>query len=406
VSLRRSRAARVVKQLIQSVDARWWWVQRRIGWRSRPRVLFEVYNWIGFAAQAPVLELLRARGNLDLEISGAHESDLSADIVQSIEQSGIPLLRVAEVRNRRYDLIVVTDSPRLHAWRCEHVAYLPHGSGVGNLAIPYAVQMLDCGDANYLLAANVQDIEYVTTQFGTRFQGCARVTGLPKLDRLATSPPDRVATLRSLGLDPSRPTILLMSHWTPGALLRREGDAILAVLRARTECNVIVTGHPHLWTRQVGPEPVDWHARLRWIDDVPHMRFVPQAERLFELMAAADIAITDYTSATLEYAILQRPIIYFHSPVHGFADAELVSLLQQSTLQFETIAEFRVALASALANPVIDPVARARLLAHCFEHLGEATQRAALAIEDLARDGVLLDDEPTPLPAGSRGSSQ
>jgi CDP-glycerol glycerophosphotransferase (TagB/SpsB family) len=135
------------------------------------------------------------------------------------------------------------------------------------------------------------------------------------------------------------------------------------------------------------------------------MRFVPQAERLFDLMAAADIAVSDYTSATLEYAILQRPIIYFHSPEHPFADTELVSLLRQTSQPFDTIAGFRGALASALANRAIDPVARARLLDHCFVHLGAATERAVVAIEEIARHGVFANDDPALVNMGTPAST-
>lgn len=118
------------------------------------------------------------------------------------------------------------------------------------------------------------------------------------------------------------------------------------------------------------------------------MRLLPMADNLQALMAAADVAITDHTSATVEYAILRRPIVFFCNPERAFGGADFVDRLLRTSHPFTTLAEFTPAFETALATQGCEPGPRDELLGTCFRHLGESGLQTAMAIEQVAWNGV------------------
>jgi hypothetical protein len=386
-SLGNSRFASEAKRCARAVDS-WLTVARRsVGARPRPAVLFEVYNQFGFDAQEPVVHALSERELVDVHVSGGVEGGLAPHRIAALTRAGVHLHGLRASRHRRFDTVVVTEGPLVNSWRSTRYVFLHHGSGYGNRPFPYAFEMLESGEVDYLLALHPAEVRHAYAHFGHRLHGHVRVVGQPKLDRLVNATPPSRTFLESLGLDPARRTILYLSHWTPTSLMHTWGDEILGVLRARTEFNVLVTGHHHL-ARSGG---VDWRARLGWIANEAHMRLFPQPEDLVELMTAADIAITDHTSGTLEFALLHRPIVLFRHPEFAFSDLKFDVLLQRTANVFSHGNGFAAAFEQSLELESIDHTRRRELLDYCFCHVGSAGLQAAIAIEEIAESGILTE---------------
>lgn len=356
----------------------------------QPSVLFEVFNPIGFAAQEPVIQTLALRGLGRVHVSCGNKAGLTEDNLRALALAGVPVHPLEWSRHRRFDAVIITDRRQIRIWRSSRYVYLHHGSGFGNRFIPYAAQMLEAGQATHLLAMHPAESSAIHARLGPRTEGRVKAVGLPKLDRMVNTDHTSRSALAALGLDPARKTILLMSHWTPQSLMHTWGEEILGLLRDRTECNILVTAHPHLWdpARSGG---IDWSRRLGWIGDFDHMRLLLRPADLFSLMAAADVVITDHTSATLEYALLYRPIVLFRHPDFVFSDDGFDERLQQTSIVFARIEDFAPALEIACRGETVDRESRRLLIDTCFAHLGESQLHAAMAIEQIARGEDITD---------------
>ena len=389
--LRTSRFGAGVKHWLKRRDESLFILRRVFGVPRRPAVLFEVYNTFGFDAQEPVIHELAERGLVDVQVSGGAERGLAPHRIAELTRRGVKVIPLDASRHRRFDAVVITDSRLVNSWRSSHYVFLHHGSAHGNRPDPYAFEMLECGDVDFLLALTPHEAHEAHARFGKRLDGRVRVVGQPKLDRLVHTTPTSRAWLELQGLDPERRTILVLSHWTPTSLLHSWGDEILRLLRLRTEFNVLVTGHHHLWDHPARSGGVDWRARLGWIADEPHMRLFPKPEDLLALMTAADLAVTDHTSATAEYALLNRPLVLFRHPAYLFCDPEYDRLLRRTSSVFSHVSEFPRAFEEALKLEQVDQPRRGELLDYCFSHLGDSSRVAALAIDEIARCGTLAD---------------
>jgi len=140
-----------------------------------------------------------------------------------------------------------------------------------------------------------------------------RLIGMPKVDVLVNGTLERDRVLTSLGLDPARPTVLYAPTWSPASSLNALGLELVSRL-GHQPLNVIVKLHD----RSLDPRPqysggIDWRARLR-----PYLRsgevVLADGADICPYLAAADVMITDHSSAGFEYLLLDRPIVRIHRP--------------------------------------------------------------------------------------------
>jgi len=106
-------------------------------------------------------------------------------------------------------------------------------------------------------------------------------------------------------------------------------------------------------------------------------------------MAVADVMVSDHSSATVEYAILGRPLVVYRNPAHRFHGARLDELLSETAEVFHGAEGFPGALGRALHQPAPAPGPRHRFLSAAFAFLGSSTGQATEAVENLALTGRL-----------------
>jgi CDP-glycerol glycerophosphotransferase (TagB/SpsB family) len=138
------------------------------------------------------------------------------------------------------------------------------------------------------------------------------IAGSPKLKNLADGEYDRASILSSLGLDPSRKTILVSSHWTEMSLLRDLDTSVVQLLQEWSkELNIIVTAHPKLWELTLSERGFDGQALLRRLQSIskqyPDRLRISQSGNPFDLMAASDVLLCDHSSIRVEFSLLERP---------------------------------------------------------------------------------------------------
>jgi hypothetical protein len=216
-----------------------------------------------------------------------------------------------------------------------------------------------------------------------------RLIGMPKVDCLVDGSLDRDEVLKSIGLPPNRPTVLYAPTWSPASSLNRLGVDVIQALR-QLPINVIVKLHD----RSCDPRPqysggIDWRAAL-----VPHLEkgaaiLAPGAD-ICPYLAAADVMVTDHSSAGFEYLLRDRPIVRIHVPeLIGLANihedyVRLLATVSESTCAID---DTITAVERALANPSALSATRRAVAADLFHEPGTATVRCAEALyEAIALD--------------------
>jgi CDP-Glycerol:Poly(glycerophosphate) glycerophosphotransferase len=209
-----------------------------------------------------------------------------------------------------------------------------------------------------------------------------RLIGMPKVDCLVDGSLERDAVLRSIGLPPERPTVLYAPTWSPASSLNQLGIELLMRLR-QLAINIIVKLHD----RSCDPRPqysggIDWRVAL-----VPYLEkgsaiLAPGAD-ICPYLAAADVMVTDHSSAGFEYLLRNRPLVRIHVPelielanIHPDYVRLLASVSESTSGVDDTIA----AVERALGSPAAFSSTRHAVAANLFHEPGTATARCAQAI--------------------------
>jgi CDP-glycerol glycerophosphotransferase (TagB/SpsB family) len=212
----------------------------------------------------------------------------------------------------------------------------------------------------------------------------ARLIGMPKVDGLVDGSLVRDNVLRMLRLDPARPTVLYAPTWSAASSLNVMGVELIEGLLARS-WNVIVKLHDR--SRDLRPfysGGVDWVARLRPLLAGESAYLVHDAD-ICPYLAAADVMVTDHSSAGFEYLLLDRPLIRIHLPEllrTSNINEEYVRLLADAADSVEGPAQALSAVEMSLADPRRRSASRRHVADDLFYRPGTATARA---VEELYR---------------------
>jgi hypothetical protein len=212
-----------------------------------------------------------------------------------------------------------------------------------------------------------------------------RLIGMPKVDCLVDGSLRRERILHELGLDASRPTVLYAPTWSPASSLNLLGVPLIEGLVDRP-INVVVKLHDRsrdVRNRYSGG--IDWEARLRPALNRDHARLAPSAN-IAPLLAAADLLITDHSSAGFEYLLLDRPVVRIEIPAlirEADVHPDYVALLAEASYHAGTVDQALRMVDQALAEPGARSATRRRVASQLFYRPGTATVRAARELCDL-----------------------
>lgn len=223
-----------------------------------------------------------------------------------------------------------------------------------------------------------------------------RLVGLPRSDRVARGEINRAATLRALDL-PDRPTVLYApTHGSLSSFF----DWGLAVCEAVPDgCNLVVKPHP-LIAHSVASGSVaagsagktTWAAVQARGAQRTGARFLPEHADIQALMAAADVLVTDFSSAAEEFLAFNRPLVFAnHLAAKGYhqtrGEWDEIHNCGQVVTQAN---DLPAAIARALHEQQQHAAQRERMRDRVFYKVdGHAAERAAAALRELvleARD--------------------
>jgi CDP-Glycerol:Poly(glycerophosphate) glycerophosphotransferase len=209
-----------------------------------------------------------------------------------------------------------------------------------------------------------------------------RLIGMPKVDCLVDGSLSRETVLQSIGLPPDRPTVLYAPTWSPASSLNLLGIALLKRLR-QLPVNVIVKLHDRSCdVRRQYSGGIDWPATLR-----PHLAagsaVLASSADICPYLAAADVMVTDHSSAGFEYLLLDRPLVRIHVPaLIALANIhrDYVRMLAEVSESTRQVDDTIAAIERSLADPGARAVRRRAVAADLFYRPGSATARCAEAL--------------------------
>ena len=218
--------------------------------------------------------------------------------------------------------------------------------------------------------------------------------GYPKSDGLLArkGKGERDALLERFGLDPKLPTVLYAPAFNRGSSLERYGEDIFRTLAGLDGVNVLVKLHPVSYDRSVigvHSQGIYWPDILKKYEGL-RFRHAGNVE-VTECLLAADALVGDVSGVSLEYLLLDRPVIYLACPdffrsIGAPPDGGpslLVNVGRPAGVEVGDMEGLEKAVREALAHPERRSAERQGIAKRLVYNPGHAAEAAADAVERL-----------------------
>jgi hypothetical protein len=364
-------------------------LDRRFNRRSdRRRVLVDSRTPVNFTMVAPVYHAMLADPRVEFCFTASEEPARMAEIYH--EAPGVRLIHPRRAALVRFDAYIASDF--MWAMLLRETARIQVFHGVGG---KYGFDAPDRSMREWdrLFFVNERRLRnFVARDAIDPDSPAIRRVGMPKVDCLVDGTFHRDEILQTLGLDPARPTVLYAPTWSPASSLNAMGVELVAAL-GRMPVNVIMKLHDRsrdLRERYSGG--VDWAAKLQPLL-VPGRGVLAPGHDISPYLVAADLMVTDHSSAGFEFLLGDKPLVRIHRPelielasVHP----DYVALLASVSRSVDDLRGAVAAVERGLADPGAQSAERQRVAADLFYKPGGATSRAVRELYNV------LELEPAP----------
>ena len=350
-------------------------LDRAIGQRTgRRRILVDARTPVNFTMIAPLAGAMRTDPRVSFFFTASEEPEHLREIYREAPEA--TLIHPSAASRMRFDAYVASDFmwQRLPRGTCRIQVF--HGVA-GKYGFDAPTTSMRAWDRIFFV--NERRLRnFIKAGAIDAGSPAIRMVGLPKVDALVNGTWTRAAVLHSLGLDPDRPTVLYAPTWSAASSLNAIGSELVDRIAAMP-VNLIVKLHD----RSRNPSPfysggVDWVGVLTPKLQPPHAALAPGHD-ISPYLVAADLMITDHSSAGFEYLLRDRPIVRIHRPelIRGAnIHPDYVELLASVSESVEGVDAAVHAVARGLSAPEAHSDVRRAVAADLFYRPGSATARA------------------------------
>jgi hypothetical protein len=364
-------------------------LDKRLSRRSdRRRILVDARTPVNFTMAAPVYRAMQADPRVEYYFTASEEPARISEIYH--EARGVRLIHPRRAALIRFDVYIASDF--MWATLLRDTARIQIFHGVGG---KYGFDAPDRSMREWrrLFFVNERRLRnFVARGAVDAGSPAIRLVGMPKADCLVDGTFRRDHVLQALGLDPSKRTVLYAPTWSPASSLNAMGVDLLAAL-GRMPVNVIMKLHDR--SRDLRPRysgGVDWAAKLQPLL-VPGRGALAPGHDISPYLVAADLMVTDHSSAGFEFLLRDRPLVRIHRPqlielasIHR----DYVALLATVSRSVDDLPGAVAAVEQGLADPGAQSGERRRVAADLFYKPGGATSRSVRELYDV------LELEPAP----------
>lgn len=344
-------------------------------------VLFTGHAPVHYACFRPLGERLRQLKGVRVFVSGGLKSEV--DEIVSYDPAGLygpfgvpaeQILSVDQIKERDFAGVFAANTKFLRPRSSGVSIQIFHGISFRNKAI----RTENMGADHYFLAGPYMKRRFAECGFLPEGDPRALSIGFLKTDRLIDGTLDRASLLAKHGLDASRPVILYAPTGQKANSLETMGEEVLRRLSATGNYHILLKPHDH-----AKEHSVDWTPYIRGLG-LPGVTVVDENVDVIPLLFLADLLITDASSVSSEYSLLDRPMVFLDVPELLRKAGKKESAMDLETWGRrggvlvegpDTVVE---AVKSSLANPGKHAEIRRAMAADLFFNPGRATEHAVL----------------------------
>jgi len=368
----------VVRRVVRGIRA----FERRFGRRDGiRRILVDARTPVNFTMVAPVYRALSHDPRVRFYFTASEEPQRLSQIYH--EAAGVQLIHPARAAFMKFDAYVASDF--MWASLVRETARIQIFHGVGG-KYGFDAPERSMREWHRLFFINERRLRnFIARDAVDADSPAIRLVGMPKADCLVDGTYQRGQVLASLGLDPKRPTVLYAPTWSPASSLNAMGTQLVRAIGAMP-VNLVVKLHDRsrdLRVRYSGGH--DWVARLQPLL-IPGRGAIAPGHDISPYLVAADLMVTDHSSAGFEFLLRDRPLVRIHRPALielAHIHADYVSLLASVSRSVDTLAEAVAAVEEGLENPYDRQAERRQVAAELFYRPGGATARAIRELYDV-----------------------
>ncbi len=277
---------------------------------SKLRVLFTGYAPVHFVCFLPLFRRLVNEPDIEIHVAGGlrekteegHRFHTSA-MYRPFGLSARQMLSMDEIAERDFDLLFAANTKMLMPRSAKASVQVFHGISFRNRAI----RKENLGADYFFMAGPYMKRRFVEADLIGENDPRALDIGFMKTDRLVDGSLDRDALLASYGFDGSRPVLLYAPTGQKHCSMETMGMDFIRAVQESGKYDLLVKlhDHPHGCTE-------NWAARVAEVEN-RHTRLVESFD-VTPLLFMADLLVTDASSVSSEYSLVDRPMVFLDVP--------------------------------------------------------------------------------------------
>lgn len=274
------------------------------------RLLFAGYAPVHFVCFQPIYRSLARHPDIRIELSGGREPDengigalTARDLYQPFDVPADAVIELSEMEKCSYDIVFCAHISGFFPKADRKRVQVFHGLSFRNMAVRRDVMAYD----HLFVAGPYMQRSFIDSKLYRQDDARLVQTGFVKTDRLVDGTLDRSAILRQLGIAGDRPIILYAPTGQKHNSVETTGPEVIRRLRATGKYDILIKLHDHPRDRSAqGAQElfdlVDSHTiHVKDFDIIPYL-FV------------ADLLITDASSVSSEFSLMDRPMVFLDVP--------------------------------------------------------------------------------------------
>ncbi len=273
-------------------------------------VLFTGYAPVHFLCFLPLYRQLAGRPDYRAFVSGGLKSDQGEEttydtraMYRFFDLPGETVLSVEEIKTRDFDILVTANTRAIEPRHAGTRIQIFHGISFRNKA----VRPENMHNDYFFLVGPYMQRRFAEAGLLGDDDPRALKMGFPKTDRLINGELDRRELMARYGFEGRRPIVLYAPTGQRHNSLETMGERAIMRLKESSRYDILVKPHDHPKDKSV-----DWFSRLSSFED-RHLRLVRDPDVIPQLFLA-DLLITDASSVSSEYALLDRPMVFLDVP--------------------------------------------------------------------------------------------
>ena len=351
--------------------------------KKRKKIVFASSTPMNYIMFKPIADRMLADDRIDVWFTAKHSP---RKLYGAVGVKNVKLIRHELAELKKFDMCICPGyffKPKRTAVKVE----MFHSVSIDNYSVsPKALRF----DKLFTIGPYLYD-KFIST--GTLEENDTRLEkiGMPKVDCLVDGSLDAAAIKREFGIDNDRPTVLYAPTRSvvSGTSLEHAGEEIIKTVSAM-DVNFIIKLHDRNYRMWRKKNPLDWRDKLDEIK-TPNMRIVTSYD-ICPAFVVSDLLISDVSSVTYEFCLLDRPVIFYHidqmieAVEHKERDrwgneiSDLLDWGRDCGQVVKSITELKTAVEDSLAHPEVKSDIRKDFAKKFFYNPGKATDTAVSRI--------------------------